>query len=260
MINIVVSGCCGRMGKRICELSLKDDTLRLIAGVEKKGHPQIGKKILPDCEAIVWDDIVACSQDADVIIEFSTPQATLEHLEKLLGKKISFVIGTTGFSQEELDKIREISSQIPILISPNMSFGVNVLFETVKFLAKLLGKDYEVEVIELHHHNKVDAPSGTAKKIISFIEEAYGEKLKYIYGREGKIGPRAKEEIGVHALRLGDIVGEHQVIFAGNGERIELIHRAHSRDIFALGALKAAKYIIKKKSGIYSMLDLLQNK
>jgi 4-hydroxy-tetrahydrodipicolinate reductase len=258
MIKICVSGCCGKMGKRICELAMEDSEIKLISGIERKNHPDIGKSIFDKTNAIIFDDIKKAIKNVNVLIEFSTPEATIEHLENSKEEKISFVIGTTGFSQNQFNKIKEFSSYIPIFISPNMSFGVNVIFKICQELTKLL-KDYEIEIVELHHNKKIDSPSGTAQKIADLINNVKEEKSNFIYGRKGKIGPRKKEELGIHSLRLGDIIGEHQILFAGKGERIELIHRAQSRDIFALGALKAAKFIKDKSTGIYSMQDLVKS-
>jgi 4-hydroxy-tetrahydrodipicolinate reductase len=169
------------------------------------------------------------------------------------------VIGSTGFSPEEMEEIRDLTGNVPCVLAPNMSVGVNVLFKVIRTVAEILGDDYDVEILEAHHHLKKDAPSGTAMKMAHIIAEALGRDLDEvgIYERKGLIGERPRREIGIQTLRAGDIVGEHTVLFGAVGERLELIHRAHSRDNFAKGAIRAAKWVVEQKPGLYDMQDVL---
>ena len=248
MIKIAVSGCCGKMGARIIALAKEDKGIQLSGTVEVSGHPKVGKDAgevlgLGTIGVKITDDIAASLKDADCLIEFTTPQATLAHLEAAIKYKKAIVIGTTGVSLEEADKIKSAAKDIPILFSPNMSVGVNVMFDAAGVIARQLGGGYKVEIVEAHHIQKKDAPSGTAKKLVEIISSARG------------IGP---QEIPVHSIRAGDIVGDHTVIYCAQGERIELTHRAHSRDTFASGALRAAKFLANKKPGLYTMADVLK--
>lgn len=256
MINIVVSGTGGRMGSLILKLAQEDPQINPIGGLEKPDSSLIGKEIngIP-----IRADLKQYINEMDVLIEFTTPQATLEHLEIVQEYKKAIVIGTTGFTEDELKKIDTFTTQIPCIISPNMSIGVNLIFRIAKEITKYL-KDYDVEVIEYHHHHKKDAPSGTAKKIVEEIAETLKLNIKdnIIHGREGITGPRPKQQIGVHAVRAGDIAGIHTILWAGGGEVIELTHRALSREAFASGAIKAAKFIIGKPAGKYNMWDVLE--
>jgi len=230
--------------------------MTLLGAVEAPHHPSIGEvvggvRIISDLEKV--------AQVGAVVIEFTTPQATIEHLKIAIRKKMCMVIGTTGFKEDEYDEIRKASQVIPILISPNMSIAINVLFKVVEQITQALGVDFDKEVIEAHHRNKRDAPSGTAKRIAEIIARAEGENLSRVgvYGRKGVIGGRSREEIGIHAVRGGSIVGDHTVLFAGEGERLEIIHRAESRQIFARGAILSAKFISKQKKGLFNLQDAL---
>lgn len=236
MIKLGIAGVCGRMGRRIFELARKDKDFQIKLALEKKGIPAIGKDIGGIKISSNPDGIFL----VDVFIDFTTPEATVDHLDYLARYKKSAVIGTTGLNSEQLQKLKEISKVIPILLSPNMSVGVNVLFDILPKISEKLGPDYSIEIIEAHHRAKKDAPSGTAKKIGQILANTIGK------------------EITTHAIRLGDIVGDHTVIFCGNSERIEITHRAHSRDLFVLGALKAARWIVSKPVGLYSMQDVLR--
>jgi 4-hydroxy-tetrahydrodipicolinate reductase len=235
MIKLGIAGVCGRMGRRILELAGKDKDFEISLALEKKGIPMIGKglgkiKISSNPDGVFL---------VDVFIDFTTPEATATNLDYVARYKKPAVIGTTGLNTEQLKKLQDISKIIPIVFSPNMSVGVNILFGILPEIAKRLGPDYNIEMTEAHHKAKRDAPSGTAKKI--------GQVLADVTGKD----------IPIHAIRLGDIVGEHTITFCGNSERIEITHRAHSRDLFAIGALKAAKWIVNKPAGLYSMQDVL---
>jgi len=256
MVKLVISGICGRMGSRIFSLAKEDKEIEIVAGLERKDHPEIGKEMSLGIK--IYSDLREIISLADVLVEFTNPQATLEHLSLVKEKKKAMVIGTTGFSETEVEKIKEVSRSVPLVFSPNMSIGVNLLFRLAKETARVIS-DYDVEIIEAHHNQKKDAPSGTAMKLAKIISEELNRDLNQvaIYGREGVLGARKKEEIGIFAVRAGDIVGEHTVIFATQGERIELIHRAHTRDAFALGALKAVKWVVKQRPGFYDMQNVL---
>lgn len=264
-IKIIVSGCCGKMGLRILNLAAAEGDFEIVGAVEKEGHQLLNRDIgellgIGQLGVLVTPDLEGVIEEADVLIEFSTPSATAGHIKTCVQYKKPTVIGTTGIVDEELEVIKNAASKIPIVFSPNMSVGVNLLFSLVGEVARKLSEDYDVEIIEAHHKFKKDAPSGTAKKLAEIIQDARGKThLKdLIYGREGLVAERKKGQIGIHAIRAGDIVGEHTVVFAGTGERIELTHRAHSRDTFAKGALMAARFIAEKSPGLYSMQDVLK--
>lgn len=236
MIKLGIAGACGKMGRRIFELASIDKDFEITLALEKKGTPLIGKELgklkissSPDGLFLV-----------DVFVDFTTPEATQEHLDYVSRYKKALVLGTTGLNAVQLKKLEEVSRVVPVVFSPNMSVGVNVLFAILPEIAKRLGPDYSIEIVEAHHKAKKDAPSGTAKKFGQVLADATGK------------------EIPTHAIRLGDIVGDHTIIFCGNSERIEIKHQAHSRDLFALGALKAAKWVMGKPQGLYSMQDVLK--
>ena len=240
MINLIISGVLGRMGSRILALATQDPDFKIVGALEAKGSPAIEQEILPGLK--VTDELEPLLEKGEVLVEFTTPEATLGHLDKVAPAKKAMVIGTTGFSSEQLMRIQRIAKIIPVVLSPNMSIGVNVLFGLAAEAAKRLGPGYDIEIIEAHHRHKKDAPSGTAKKLTEEIANSVGKKA---------------EQIPTHAIRAGDIVGDHTVIYAGVGERIELIHRAQSRDTFAQGALRAAKFVVGQRPGLYNMKDVL---
>lgn len=253
MIKLIVCGAAGRMGSRIIELSREDSSLSVVGAVEFAGHPMIGKG-----EPVITNDISGAIKNCDVIIDFTSVESSLKTLEQALKNKKAIVIGTTGFSEQQKDVIKKASATIPVLFSPNMSVGVNILFKLVNDAAKAM-PGYDVEILELHHNKKKDSPSGTAAKLFNIVAKALGKNPETagVYGRKGMVGERKSDEIGVHSVRAGDIVGEHTVYFAGPGERIELTHRAHSRDTLVQGALVAAKWLSKQKPGLYDMSDAL---
>ncbi len=256
-MKVIVCGASGRMGKEIISLCKKKG-IKLVGAIEAPQHPCLGKevekgvKISSNLEKVIKKD--------SVIIEFTTPSATLKHLKIAKKKKIPMVIGTTGFEEKEYLWIEEASKDIPILLSPNMSIGINILFKLIKEITRISGEEFDTEIIEMHHRGKKDAPSGTAKKIAEIIAKTKGKNLSQIgvYGRKG-LKKRTDEEIGIHAVRGGSVVGEHTVIFAGEGERLEITHRAESRQIFARGAIRGAEFIIKQKKGLYTLQDALFN-
>ncbi len=264
MVNLTVCGAAGRMGSRIIALSKDYEDLKIVGAIESKNHSKLGVDagIIAGIGQIgveIIDDIEKVITSTDVVIHFTSPEATLSHLEIVKKYKKSIVIGTTGFNNEQLALIGNVAKEIPIVLSPNMSIGVNLLFKILKDVAKVLGDEYDVEIVEAHHRMKKDAPSGTAIKMGKVIAEALGRNFDevVVYERKGIIGERSKKEIGIQTVRAGDIVGEHTVLFGGLGERIEITHKASSRDTFARGALKAAMWLHGKKAGLYDMGDVL---
>jgi len=236
MIKLGIAGVCGKMGRRIFELACHDKDFEITLALEKKGTPQIGKELGKLKISSTADGLFLI----DVFVDFTTPEATEVNLDYVARYKKALVLGTTGLNDTQLKKIKEVSGVVPVVFSPNMSVGVNVLFAMLPEIAKKLGPDYSIEIVEAHHKTKKDTPSGTAKKFGQVLTDATGK------------------EIPIHAIRLGDIVGDHTIIFCGNSERIEIRHQAHSRDLFALGALKAAKWVMGKPPGLYSMQDVLK--
>ncbi len=264
MVNIIIAGIMGRMGRKIAQIAYEDRDVNIAGGVESPDcvhfHENVGEIIGKELDAPITADLSKIIEKGDVIIEFSgNIEAALGHVRLAAAdkNKKGMVIGTTGFTEDQLSEIKELSKDIPIVLAPNMSIGVNLLFKLVEEAAKALkDKGYDIEVVEMHHRFKKDAPSGTAVKIVDILKNATGIQ-KVVYGREGITGERPSDEIGVFALRGGDVVGDHTVIFAGIGERLELTHKAGSRDIFAKGAVEAAKWIKGKKPGLYDMMDVL---
>ncbi len=250
MYKLCVSGGRGVMGKRISQLADSNDKLKLELILERPGHPDMNEKFFG---AAVVDDPSAVSR-ADVVIDFSLPDSAMKVLRECRKSGKSLVIGTTGFTEEQLQEIKKASSEIPLLLAPNMSAGVNLVFRIAREISEAM-PEYDKEIVEAHHNRKVDSPSGTAKKIAEVIKR---ESEKIVYGRKGQAGPRGKGEIGVHAVRGGNITGEHTVMWIGDHERIELSHKASSRDVFASGAIKAAVWLSDKKPGrLYGMQDVL---
>jgi len=261
MPTAAVSGACGKMGRRIIALLSEDPELKCAAALERKNHPALGKDAgeIAGCGSLGVTIRDSLAERVDVLLDFSSPEGTAGRLEEALKFGSSLVIGTTGHSAEQKRSIEEAAKKIPILFSPNMSVGVNLLFSLVGQVARTLGADYDVEIVEAHHRFKKDSPSGTALRLAEEIAGALGLNLEdvAIYGRKGILGPRPSSQIGIHAVRAGDIVGEHTVIFSTSGERVELVHRAHTRDTFALGALRGAKFLLGKPPALYSMRDVL---
>jgi len=264
MIQAVVAGIGGRMGSRIAQLVRDTGGIELAGGFEYSEHPCVGKDL---SEAIgggrTGKTVVGSMQEAlhqaDLVIDFTSAAASIQHLQLAASKRIPMVVGSTGFTPDQMAEALELSSRCPCVITPNMSIGVNILFKVVADVARMLGSDFDVEIVEAHHRFKKDAPSGTALKLAQIIAGSLSRKLDEVgvYARHGLIGERSNEEIGIQTLRGGDIVGEHTVLFAGMGERIELTHRAHSRDNFARGAVRAALWVIHQPPGLYDMENVL---
>ncbi|MGH8746547.1 MAG: 4-hydroxy-tetrahydrodipicolinate reductase, partial [Burkholderiales bacterium] len=249
------------MGRTLVEAVLGDAELELVAALEREGHPGLGRELgelvgLPSRLAL-GAEVEAALAAADVLIDFTRPEATLAHLEACGRLGISMVIGTTGFSEAQKARIAEAAKRVALVIAPNMAVGVNVIFKLAETAARILGDGYDVEIVEAHHRHKVDAPSGTALKLGEVVARALGRSLSdsALHGRRGDTGERDPKAIGFHAIRGGDIVGEHTVIFAGIGERVEVTVRSSSRMTYALGALRAAKFLRGRKAGLYDMFD-----
>lgn len=264
MVKAIVLGVCGRMGTRIAHWVVSTEGIDLVAAVEGVGHPAIGKDVgeffgSGKTGIIIENDLEKVIDKGDVIIDFTHHEATVAHMGLAAAKGKAMVIGTTGFSVTELQQIHKYGEKTPCVLAPNMSVGVNVMFKVLKDVAKILVDDYDVEIVESHHNQKKDAPSGTAMKMAQIIADALDRDLEKeaVYTRKGMIGARTKKEIGIQTIRGGDIVGEHDVMFVTSGERLEFIHRAHSRDNFARGAVRAAMWIFGKKQGMYDMQDVL---
>jgi len=264
MIRVIVTGAAGRMGGRVLALAKEVGDFRIVGATERPGHSAIGQDVgeVAGIGAVgvkVADGLARIIAGADVVIDFTAPEASVDHLRAASQAGVPIVVGTTGLTKEHLAEARRLAAHMACVISPNMSVGVNVLFKVLREVARTLGDDYDVEIVEAHHHFKKDAPSGTALRMAQVVAEALGWDLEQvgIYGRKGIEGERPKTQIGVHTVRAGDIVGEHTVLFGGMGERIEISHRAHSRDNFARGALRAARFVAQAPKGLYDMADVL---
>jgi 4-hydroxy-tetrahydrodipicolinate reductase len=254
------------MGHTILELASKDKSFDIAGALESASNAAIGKALSdalpslgPSFKVPVASELSKLTSKPQVLIDFTQPQATLGYLKDAQVLGTGMVIGTTGFSDAEKAQIREASKRVPIVMSSNMSVGMNLLFALVEEAAAKLGKTYDVEIVEAHHHFKKDAPSGSALSLGESVARAWKVNLNDVatHGREGQVGERKNGTIGFHAVRGGDIVGDHTVLYAGPGERLELTHRAHSREAFAQGALKAALFLTDKKNGFYDMWDVL---
>ncbi len=263
--SIAISGALGRMGKTLLEAVSNHPDTHVGAAIEYAEHPLIKHSIsslasLEMDDIILQSDLMQCIKDFDVLVEFSTIDSTLKHLEVCVAQNKRMVIGTTGFSADQKKKIIEASKDIPVLFAPNMSIGVNLVLDLLNRSGRsLMGKDYDVEIIETHHRNKVDAPSGTALKMGEVLAQAMDiqDGDQAIYSRHGQTGERPKNKIAYQTLRAGDVVGEHTVIFATEGERIEITHKASSRMTFAKGAVQAAFWLSNQPAGLYTMQDVL---
>ncbi|MFW5798206.1 MAG: 4-hydroxy-tetrahydrodipicolinate reductase [Planctomycetota bacterium] len=261
MIKVALAGAAGRMGRMILGAMEDNENLSLVAALERPDHPFLGKSVheitgLGD-EGVTFTDSFPTAPD--VCIDFSLAPAVPASLERCTTAGCALVLGTTGLDATMQQAVDEAAVSIALLQASNMSLGVNLLLKVVRDVSKALGEDYDLEIVETHHHNKKDSPSGTALSLAHAAAEGRGQDLDEVacYGREGAVGERPRGEIGLHAVRAGDVVGEHRVLFAGGGELIEIMHRAHSREVFAKGAVRAAEWLAGKPTGRYSMSDVL---
>lgn len=251
------------MGRMLLEAALKDDGVMLAGAFDVPGSPAIGQTAgqltgLPS-DVVVSDDLVAGLAQIDCLIDFTRPQGTLEHIALCRKAGVAMVIGTTGFEADGKAAIAEASRDIPVVFAPNMAVGVNLVFKLLDTAARILNQGYDIEIVEAHHKHKIDAPSGTALRMGEVLASALGRDLREcaVYGREGVTGERDPSTIGFATVRGGDIVGDHNVMFCGIGERVEIAHRAGSRMPYALGSLRAARFLYGKKNGLYDMQDVL---
>jgi 4-hydroxy-tetrahydrodipicolinate reductase len=262
-MKIAIAGSTGRMGRTLIEAVLASTDLKLCAALDISSSPQLGKDageaVGHACGVLVSADCATAVAACDCLIDFTRPEGTLLHLDACLKVGTGMVIGTTGFDAEGRQRIIAAGQRVPIVFAPNMAIGVNAVFKLAEVAAKILGDAYDVEIIEAHHRHKVDAPSGTALKLGEVVAAALGRDLKQcaVHGREGDTGERDAKSIGFHAIRGGDIVGEHTVMFAGSGERVEVTVRSQSRMTYAAGALRAARFLEGRKAGLYDMQDVL---
>ena len=262
-IKIVIAGCSGRMGRTLLESLLLADDLMLHAALVHTASAQLGQDagalIGSACDVKITADVAVALKGADVLIDFTRPEGTLHHLDVCKKLGVNMVIGTTGFNAQQKAQLVAAAQHIGIVFAPNMSVGVNLTFKLLEMAAKVLNHGYDIEIIEAHHRHKVDAPSGTALGMGEVIAKTLGRDLAQcaVYGREGVTGERDPSTIGFSTVRGGDIVGDHTVMFAGTGERIEITHKASSRATFALGALRAARFLKESSAGLYDMQDVL---
>ena len=251
MVNIALVGCNGKMGKAVTSAAESRNDCKIIFGADPFGTPAY--------DYPVFESLAVSDKKADVIIVFSNPASLDDVLAYALENSVPCVLCTTGYSPEQVEKIKKASESVAIFYSGNMSLGINLLIELSKEAAKILGAaDFDIEIVEKHHNQKIDAPSGTAMALADAINQAMEERYHYVYDRSQVREKREKTEIGIHAVRGGNIVGEHDVIFAGRDEVIELTHRATSREVFAVGAVKAAKFLAGKPASLYTMKEVLQ--
>ncbi len=250
MTNIIMHGCCGRMGQMITDIVSRDERCRIVAGIDARGG---------DCaDYPIYQSLEDCTQAADVVIDFSTAAAVDGLLAWCEAKGIPCVVCTTGLSEEQLSKLKDTSEKVAILKSANMSVGINLLFKVLREASeKLSAAGFDMEIVEKHHNQKLDAPSGTALALADVINEAAGGDYEYVYDRSQRREKRPEKEIGISAVRGGTIVGDHDVIFAGEDEVITFSHRAYSRAVFGKGAVEAAVYLAGKAPGLYSMSDVI---
>lgn len=264
MVRVAISGANGRMGVSLLNACQASEAVVLGAALVRSGHAWVGKSVGELVGASVQtvqvqDDLSHVVDDFDVLIDFTLPEASLAYLDFCCAENKAIVIGTTGFSEQQREQIKCAAEQIPVLFAPNMSVGVNLSLKLLEMTAKVMGDEADIEVIEAHHRHKVDAPSGTALRMGEVVAKVLGRDLSQcaIYGREGRTGERDQKTIGFSTIRAGDIVGEHTVMFATEGERIEITHKASSRMTFAKGAVRAATWIKGRPKGLYDMQDVL---
>lgn len=262
-LKVVIAGCSGRMGHALLEGVFASDDLVLYGALDRIGNAQLGRDAGEQFGKLtgvkLTDNVALALKGADVLVDFTRPEASMTYLEACQKENVALVIGTTGFSVEEKLAIETASQNIPIVFAPNMSVGVTLLINLVEQAAKVLNEGYDIEVVEMHHRHKVDAPSGTALRLGEAAAKGLGQNLAdcAVYAREGVTGEREAGKIGFATMRGGDVVGDHTVVFAGIGERVEITHKASSRATFAIGALRAAKFLAGRQPGLFDMQDVL---
>ena len=262
-LKIAIVGAGGRMGRMIIESTLNDGHATLAAAIDQPGTPAIGKDagelVGMPCGVPITTDVEAGIARADCLIDFTRPEGTRAHLAICRRHKVAIVIGTTGFDEQGKKAIADAAREIPVVFTPNMSVGVNVVFKLLDTATRLLAAGYDIEIVEAHHKHKVDAPSGTALRMGEVVAQALGRDLKHcaVFGRHGLTGERDPEAIGFASVRGGDIVGDHTVMYCATGERIEISHKAASRMPYALGSLRAARFLAGRESGLFDMQDVL---
>ena len=267
MIRVVITGVCGRMGRCLTRCIAQQADMKLVGAIQYPLHPQIGSDagIVAGVDTIgvaITGELHDVLQNADVVIEFSKPQGTLGYLQQVVNAGKAIVIGTTGFTEDQLAAVKALASQIQCVMAPNMSLGVNVMIQALELIAKSLEDDYNIEVIETHHNHKTDSPSGTALRLAETVTTALKRDLDEVgvYGRHGIVGARPKKQIGIHAVRGGDIAGDHTVLFATEGEQLSVVHRAHSPEAFAKGAIRAARWVVDAPKGLHDVSEVLFQK
>ena len=262
-MKIAIAGASGRMGRMLIETVLNESDAELVGALDRPGAPELGQDagafLGKTTGVVLTDDIERVFADADFLIDFTRPEGTLVHLEAAVRHNVKMIIGTTGFDDAQKAQLRAAGEKIAIVFAPNMSIGVNVTMKLLEFAAKQFAQGYDIEIIEAHHRHKVDAPSGTALAMGEVVAKALGRDLKdcAVYGREGVTGERDPSTIGFAAIRGGDIVGDHTVLFAGIGERIEITHKSANRLSYAQGALRAARFLASRDTGFFDMQDVL---
>ena len=264
MIRVIIDGACGRMGKMITQGVSQQEDMQIVGAIEFSEHLQLGQDVgeVAGIGAIgvpVTSDLPSILDEGDVVIEFTAPSATIEHLQNVVDAGKRMVIATTGYDEEELAQVHALAPQIPCVMAANMSVGINVMLQAIQAVANVLGDDYDVEVIEAHHNQKVDSPSGTALRMAEVLAQALDRNLSEVgvFGRHGIVGARPKKEIGIHAIRGGDLAGDHTVLFVGTGERIEITHRGQNREPLAQGAIRAARWVMSAPKGLHDIAEAL---
>jgi len=263
LLNVVIAGVTGRMGHALLEGVLADRELQLYGALDRVGSPQVGRDagelVGKHSGMFISDDANQALQGADVLVDFTRPEASMHYLDLCVRHQVKHVIGTTGFTVEQKQKIAALAKSTAVVFAPNMSVGVTLLLNLVEQAARVLNDGYDIEIVEMHHRHKVDAPSGTALRLGEAAAQGLAKSLDScaVYAREGVTGERVPGSIGFATMRGGDVVGDHTVVFAGIGERIEITHKASSRATFALGALRAAKYLNRQSYGLFDMQDVL---
>jgi 4-hydroxy-tetrahydrodipicolinate reductase len=265
MTRVSVHGAAGRMGRNITKLLVEDKGATLVSAIERPGSPAIGQDVAvlngfaEPLGVVITASLESALERAEVVIDFSLPVAARALFDACAARKVAAVVGTTGLDAAARGALDALAKVAPVVAAPNYSIGVNALWAIAAQAVRVLGPEFDIEIVEMHHKHKVDAPSGTAVRLAEVVAQARGLEAKTAsrHGRAGQVGARTSDEIGMHALRGGDVVGDHTLILAGPGERIELTHRAHSREIFALGAVRAAHFVVGRAPGLYDMADVL---